>query len=244
MTLGKQIRQARESKNLSQEELAEKLGVSRQAVSKWENDNSIPQGINRELMAQILGLEVLSVEEAESSINSQMKWRSRIGWGVSVCLATFLVLAIYVWNTEKSGMGDNNTLSENGDSIENTSDNVFVNGEEGIPAIKKITFYDEEQNEVESEALWYDGSKIDSILVQWQGGTPTSIKMFSIPSGSETMEMTELLMTKSVLDGDTAALLSAESLKAFQEHIYFELDFGKTVVVSEEYNIFNHEGIE
>ena len=32
MTIGKQIRQARENKNLSQEELALKLGVSRQAV--------------------------------------------------------------------------------------------------------------------------------------------------------------------------------------------------------------------
>ena len=36
MTLGEQIRQARENKNLSQEELASQLGVSRQAVSKWE----------------------------------------------------------------------------------------------------------------------------------------------------------------------------------------------------------------
>lgn len=50
MTLGEQIRQAREKKNLSQEELADRLHVSRQAISKWENNNSVPQGINRELL--------------------------------------------------------------------------------------------------------------------------------------------------------------------------------------------------
>ena len=37
MTLGEQIKNSREKKNLSQEELAFQLGVSRQAVSKWEN---------------------------------------------------------------------------------------------------------------------------------------------------------------------------------------------------------------
>ena len=34
MSLGEQIRAAREEKGISQEELAERLGVSRQAVSK------------------------------------------------------------------------------------------------------------------------------------------------------------------------------------------------------------------
>ena len=53
MTLGEQIKKAREQKNLSQEDLAAHLGVSRQAVSKWENDSSLPQGINREMLSKI-----------------------------------------------------------------------------------------------------------------------------------------------------------------------------------------------
>lgn len=41
-TLGTRIAALRKEKGLTQEELAEKLGVSSQAVSKWENDLSCP----------------------------------------------------------------------------------------------------------------------------------------------------------------------------------------------------------
>lgn len=43
MTLGQKITQLRLSYSLSQEELAEKLGVSRQTVSKWELDQTYPE---------------------------------------------------------------------------------------------------------------------------------------------------------------------------------------------------------
>lgn len=40
--LAQQIRVLRTAKNLSQDELAEKLYISRQAVSKWENGEATP----------------------------------------------------------------------------------------------------------------------------------------------------------------------------------------------------------
>ena len=43
MTLGQKISILRTTMNLSQEQLAEKLDVSRQSVSKWESDKSIPE---------------------------------------------------------------------------------------------------------------------------------------------------------------------------------------------------------
>lgn len=43
MTLGQKIYQLRTQAGLSQEDLAEKTGVSRQSVSKWETDASIPE---------------------------------------------------------------------------------------------------------------------------------------------------------------------------------------------------------
>lgn len=42
MTLGEKLFQLRKEKNLSQEEVAEKLNVSRQTISKWETDQSSP----------------------------------------------------------------------------------------------------------------------------------------------------------------------------------------------------------
>ncbi len=50
MSLGKTIKEKREELRMTQEELAEKLDVSRQAVSKWEADLSVPaQGNLQEL---------------------------------------------------------------------------------------------------------------------------------------------------------------------------------------------------
>ena len=42
MTLGERLIQLRAKAGLNQDTLAEQLGVSRQSVSKWENDASVP----------------------------------------------------------------------------------------------------------------------------------------------------------------------------------------------------------
>ncbi|MDO4465354.1 MAG: helix-turn-helix transcriptional regulator, partial [Bacillota bacterium] len=42
MELGKQIKKYRQEAQLSQEELAERIYVSRQTISNWENDKSYP----------------------------------------------------------------------------------------------------------------------------------------------------------------------------------------------------------
>ena len=42
MTIGKRIAHLRKEKGLTQEELAQHMGISPQAVSKWENDQTCP----------------------------------------------------------------------------------------------------------------------------------------------------------------------------------------------------------
>ena len=42
MTLGEKLSEKRRRKNMTQDDVAEKLGVTPQAVSKWENDASCP----------------------------------------------------------------------------------------------------------------------------------------------------------------------------------------------------------
>lgn len=56
MKLNEKIYQHRKRMGLSQEELAEKLGVSRQAVSKWELGTSVPELDSVVLLARIFGV--------------------------------------------------------------------------------------------------------------------------------------------------------------------------------------------
>lgn len=46
MELGERLYQLRRERRMSQEALADALGVSRQSVSKWENGASTPTWIN------------------------------------------------------------------------------------------------------------------------------------------------------------------------------------------------------
>lgn len=54
MTIGERIRELRRNKDYSQEYVAAILGVSRQAVSKWENDISSPDTQNLIALAELL----------------------------------------------------------------------------------------------------------------------------------------------------------------------------------------------
>lgn len=58
MTLGKQIRVHRQEKRLSQEKVAELVGVSRQAVTKWEADQTMPSTENLFKLAEIFDITI------------------------------------------------------------------------------------------------------------------------------------------------------------------------------------------
>lgn len=65
-TLGRRIMTLRKAAGMTQEQLAEKLGVSPQAVSKWENDVSCPDISSIPLIASIFGVstdELLGIKQ-------------------------------------------------------------------------------------------------------------------------------------------------------------------------------------
>lgn len=71
LTLGKRIGQLRRAKGITQEALAEKLGVTPQAVSKWENDGSCPDIALLPELAKILGIstdELLTGNKPETAM--------------------------------------------------------------------------------------------------------------------------------------------------------------------------------
>jgi len=58
MKIGEQIRMLRKSENLTQEQLGEKLNVSRQAVYKWESDRGYPDIQNLIRLSEIFDISI------------------------------------------------------------------------------------------------------------------------------------------------------------------------------------------
>ena len=58
MTLGEKIKKARIENGLTQEQLADKMMVSRQAITKWEADKGIPDVSNLKVLSQLLNVSI------------------------------------------------------------------------------------------------------------------------------------------------------------------------------------------
>lgn len=58
MTLGETIKHYRSQLNMSQTELGDKIGVSRQAVTKWETDTGIPDINNIKYLAKVFHISI------------------------------------------------------------------------------------------------------------------------------------------------------------------------------------------
>ncbi|MFT8412572.1 MAG: helix-turn-helix transcriptional regulator [Schleiferilactobacillus perolens] len=56
MEFPEQLRDQRRKAGLSQEEVAEKVGVTRQTVSKWETGQAVPELLKGKILADLFGL--------------------------------------------------------------------------------------------------------------------------------------------------------------------------------------------
>ena len=72
MSFGERLKELRQENNMSQEQLAKKLNISRQAISKWESNNSYPDIENLVLLKEIFNttLDYLIINE---DINKEVK---------------------------------------------------------------------------------------------------------------------------------------------------------------------------
>ena len=68
MTLGEKIRQTRKRCGLSQEQLADKLCVSRSAIAKWETGKGMPDVENLKILSRLLGVSVDSLLDDSEDI--------------------------------------------------------------------------------------------------------------------------------------------------------------------------------
>ena len=80
---GKRVREFRTRKNYSQKEIALRIGVSEQTVSKWENGECLPDVYHLKLLAQILHIAV------DTLLDTQMQNSEKIVETINVCGARF-----------------------------------------------------------------------------------------------------------------------------------------------------------
>lgn len=88
MNLGNSLFQARKKCGLSQEDVAEKLGVSRQTVSKWETDETVPDIRQSKKMAILYNVSLdelidfdIDIKEIQDTIDkTNEETEEKINW--------------------------------------------------------------------------------------------------------------------------------------------------------------------
>ena len=102
MSLGNSLFQGRKQSGMSQEAVAEKLGVSRQTVSKWETDETLPDIRQAKRLAMLYGLTLdelidfdLDVQELERVVrNTSEEVQQKVDWN-KLWAEQYPVLASY-----------------------------------------------------------------------------------------------------------------------------------------------------
>lgn len=102
MSLGNSLFNARKKSGLSQEEVAEKLGVSRQTISKWELDETLPDIRQSKKLSNLYHLTLdelidfdIDIKEIEQMIkNTDEKKEEQIDW-TSAWSKKYPILAMY-----------------------------------------------------------------------------------------------------------------------------------------------------
>ena len=91
MELGKQIYELRKKANLSQEQLAEKVGVSRQTISKWELGETAPDIKQAQVLSQVfsVSLDELTGNDTKEVIYKKVSNTEK--------LAGLIIKAIKIW---------------------------------------------------------------------------------------------------------------------------------------------------
>jgi transcriptional regulator with XRE-family HTH domain len=103
--ISKMIETKRKEKGLTQAQLAEKLGVSNTAVSKWEHSCNLPDISLLEPISEILDLDILSLLTAQNASNENTIKRNKraknINIIVSICIITLFILSLISLNIIK-----------------------------------------------------------------------------------------------------------------------------------------------
>ena len=117
--LGENIKSARESKGMTQQELADRLNVVRQTVSKWEKNLSVPDADLLNKIGTILNVDIMILldgkcADEKSEIQREglkMRRSSSIVFGVAIVVLC-IVVTLVIWGILFSNTGITETTTD------------------------------------------------------------------------------------------------------------------------------------
>lgn len=213
MSLGKLIKEKREELHMTQEELAEKLNVSRQAVSKWESGLSMPAEGNLQELCKLLDL---TPPEDAAAVAAPRRFALFLwivcvtGWAVACVLG--ILLGVQAWQRAERAAAQ---------------------------GISDVSFYDGEGREVNREANWYALTASTTVVITYEGAAPDAATIYLTPSGSETFSERKQLAVIPCNDAWKGyVLVRLTFAESMMGHLQVALDYGSTSVFSDLYNVF------
>lgn len=235
MTIAEVIKQAREELGLTQEDLAEKLEVSRQAVSKWELGASVPSPENLKLLEEVLGVafpapeaEVISEETVPGAPPKTPFWNwKRVVLLVLGVLIVSALLSIAMFEALRA----------------DTHTDVVRPSE---PYISGVYFFNEDagplQHDPQAGAGWYlfaPDSRV-YLLVTFEDGSENSVNavsLFLTPTGTETLEYREQIAVQAAGEGRDFALFAWDIPADLMGHLEVALECGGGLQATETLNV-------
>ena len=148
MNLGNNLFQARKKAGLSQESVAEKLGVSRQTISKWETDETIPDIYQSKKLAKLYNLTLdelidfdIDIKEIEEIIkNTDEEKESKINW-TNAWSKKYPVLKNY---TQQVDISKYSTIIRK--LLDSLKDNYGFNDLDSMLVLKDILYHEWKDN--------------------------------------------------------------------------------------------------
>lgn len=213
MGIGEIIKTGRECLGMTQEDLAEKLDVSRQAVSKWELGASIPSPENLHMLEEVLAVtfpQEPALEPEPVSAKPATPWKIIalvLGGLFLAALALIICLILDVRDTSEFQMADMGPPQ-----IEPAITGVYFFQEDGTPLNPNLG---------DGWCSFNVGQRV-LLLVTFQHGAETAVvgvSLFATPTGTETYNEREQLAVQAVYDRPFA-LFSLD----FPEQTMYHLD--------------------
>ncbi len=235
MTIGELIKQARENLGMTQEALAEKLEVSRQAVSKWELGASVPSPENLTLLEEALEVSFPPPEEAAAQAAALPEQGGKAPFWNWKRVA-LLVLGVLVVSALLSAVTFTALKAERSADVVRPSE----------PYITGVYFFNEDagqlQHDPQAGAGWYlfaPGSRV-YLLVTFEEGRETTVNavsLFLTPTGTETLEYREQLAVQAAGEGRDFALFAWDIPEELTAHLEIVLECGGGARVTETRNV-------